>query len=82
MHHIKCMSLASNISRSPIMMRCTQVFSTNKTVRHDITEKIVESGINVDSPFSHYLTQTLFQNPLADLYTILLLGRGERHEKF
>jgi hypothetical protein len=72
------MNLAGNISRSPITMRCTQVFSTNKTVRHDITEKIVESGINIDSPFSHYLTQTL--NPLADLYTILLLGRGERHE--
>jgi hypothetical protein len=43
------MNLAGNISRSPITMRCTQVFSTNKTVRHDITEKIVESGINIDS---------------------------------
>ena len=30
--------------------------------------------------FSHYLTRTLFQNPLADLYTILLTTCGERHE--
>jgi hypothetical protein len=32
--------------------------------------------------FSHYLTQTLFQNHLADLYTILLTTCGERHKTF
>jgi hypothetical protein len=35
---------------------------------------------------NHYLKRTLFQNPLADLYTIMLLGRSAfyillRHEQ-
>jgi hypothetical protein len=53
------------------MMKCTQVFSTNKTVRHDITEKIVESGINIDSPFSHYLINGVGYGAFSHYYGAL-----------